>query len=230
MNHQPSQSFWRFRCKIFIFLCGILILVGCSKKSSTLDTNISQPPGWNSIIPGTTTSSEAVDKLQGVDYVDQSTIDVATQGVDYRKDSISWLFIKDSPDSRGDIFVKDNIVWLIIISPKEDHIDFKDVIDLFGEPEKVFAGSIPTQPIVTWLLYPEKGIAFNHIYGYIDTGEGARIRNNDDVLEVYYFAPDEFQSSFIGSDFLPVSLYNYERTAQDWEGYDVKLPVMIKYK
>jgi hypothetical protein len=218
----------RYTQKIIFTILGIFLLTGCSNISSTIDNNISIPPSWSNIIPGKTTSSEAMDILQNMANVEQNTIDVATEQVGYRKDSISWLFEKGSSDSRGEIYIHDNVVWLILITPKENQVDFKDVINLLGEPKKVFAGSIPNQPIVTWLLYPEDGIAFNHVYGYIETGEGAKIQPKDGVLEVYYFSPNEFQNMFVGSDLFPVSLHDFERTAQEWDGYNKKLPVIIK--
>lgn len=119
---------------------------------------------------------------------------------------------------------------MIIIVPKNNRVNFGEVIKAYGEPEKVFAGSIPNQPMITWVLYPDLGIVFNHIYGYIENNEGANIQPLDNVLEAYYFSPDEFQSTFLESALFPASVYYYERTAQDWQGFNKKLPVINKYK
>ncbi len=166
---------------IALILFEILILVGCAAKSSVIDTSISHPPGWNNIIPGKTSSIDAQSELKSILEVDQNTIFIDTQGYDYWQDHISWSFIKDSSDERGEIFIFNNSVRMINIFPKNNRVNFGEVIKVYGEPDKVFAGSIPDEPMITWVLYPDMGIVFNHIYGYIENNEGARIQPLDDV-------------------------------------------------
>lgn len=219
--------------KIFIILfIGIFLLTSCGsdRKSSILNQRISEPTSWNNIVPGKTTKEEALTILKSMNIIDQKTI--TTNNIISRnfKSSITWSFITNCSDDHGEIYINNNLTILIIIAPKKNSVKFKDAIALYGNPEKVFAGSIPNEPLLTYILYPEQGVVFNHDYGNVMMGEEVKIHPNDNILEAYYFPPDQFKSAFLESDFFPVSTENYEMTVQDWQGYDKQLPVIIKYK
>ena len=219
------------RIKIFLsILITLFTLIGCSNKSSIVDSQFSQPPTWNNIIPGKTTNIEALSELKKIDSIDQSTIYIDAQGYGFWKDSITWKFTKDSSDSYGRIFMNNNFVSIIMIESRNNRVFFDDVINLYGNPEKVFAGCAPGQRMITYLLYPSKGIVISHLDGYPQTNEGASIKPDDDVFEAYYFSPDEFQTAFLESYYFPANISDYENTAQDWQGYDKPLAVTIKFK
>jgi len=219
------------RIKIFLsILITLFTLIGCSNKSSIVDPQFSQPPSWNNIIPGKTTNAEALSELKKIDSIDQSSIYMDTQGYGFWKDSITWKFTKDSSDSYGQIFMSDGSVSIIMIGPRSNKVNLDDLVKLYGNPEKVFAGSAPGQRIITFFLYPSKGIVFSHLGGYPRTNEGVSIKPYDDVLGAYYFSPDEFQTAFLESYDFPASIYDYENNAQDWQGYDMRLPVVNKFK
>ncbi len=219
------------RIKLYLSIqITLFLLIGCSAKSSIVDSQFSQPPSWNNIIPGKTTNIEALSRLKKIDSIDQSTIYVDAQGYGNWKDSITWKFTKDSSDSYGRIFMRNDLVSIIMIEPRNNRADLNNVVKLYGNPEKVFAGGAQGQRIITYFLYPSKGIVISHLEGYPRTNEGVSVKPNDDVFEAYYFSTDEFQSAFLDSYYFPASISDYENNAQDWQGYDKPYPVLIKFK
>lgn len=212
--------------KILMLTISFLSLYACNRSSTPRVSSVIQdkscsPPCWQHISPGTTTRKEVKPLLEQIPWVRRDSIEDAytvSPG-----DSIKWMGSSIAADYSGRIFLNDDIVTLIAISPKKGVLNFADIIKKLGDPESIFVVNRGGEKDIVSILvlYPSKGFVFLDYYDFPNkTRESViDVKPDEEVKKVWYGEPMRINEYLTQGqiDLIPNSLL-MEGT-QKWTGF-----------
>lgn len=207
---------------ILTFVILATILSSCNKVgSSVIQDNACSLPCWEDITPGTTMRNEIYPLLKAIPWIKKDSIeDVTTVNPN---DSVKWMGTSKAGDYSGRIFLKEDLVTIITISPKERVVKFVDIINKLGEPEYILAVTTRGERAITvvFVLYPSKGYGFLDYYYSSNTDIDNPIQVNPEeyVKQVWYCKPEHFYEYMTSGEiaYLPINLI--DTSMQKWVGF-----------
>jgi hypothetical protein len=214
---------------IFIIFIPLLLLPACiiinsvqeEKESSIILDTSCEPPCWQNIVPGITTSTEVYEVLHEITWINEDSIQNTSDGTIFN--CIKWLASNEAGDYSGRIYLNDNLVTLIKIGPKEGVIEFSDLINKLGEPESILAyySKREITTISVFVLYPSEGYGFLNYYDSpnLYPGNSILISPQDQVKLVWYGEPKFYYDYLTIGPIGKYSLEFIEQTIQPWNGY-----------
>jgi hypothetical protein len=207
---------------LFLLLLSVGLLGSCRMNSipdSTDEVDLlldspCTPPCWYNITPGITTRSEAKSILNGLSFVENSSIVLNQAG------NIGWKQISASEDVTGGILFTDSTVRSIYILPSTCTTTIQELIDLLGPPEGTWVSYVhlPEDGVTVTLIWPQMGLRANlEIIDYeIAIEQDQLILPESCIKEAEYFVP--FESVYVE---YPERLRLFQR----WEGLEsITLP------
>ena len=164
MNTDKHRFFFRPLVLIPLFS----LLTACERGPSTiLDNTSCEPPCWNQIRPGYTSTSEALTRLENLPTVSAQSIYVGDELVSFGMDKmIYWEFRSGVTESNGRIYILKDRVALIALETSNT-LKTEELVQRLGEPELVSAviqcGDY--HYLVIYMLYPMVGAEIVHYHG-----------------------------------------------------------------
>lgn len=192
-----------------------------SSQTSSIITNPCTPPCWQGIDPGKTTTDEALKLLNTLPDVKKGSIEFITSIEP--NDSIKWSWNSKSADYSGRIFTQGEVASLIVIAPKDKTLQFKDVISVLGEPERIltFFETGERVTIAIFILYPTKGYGFLDYYtvspGY--TERIIAVKPEDEVKLIWFGEVKSFYQNLTNGKIGRLPNRFIESGTQIWNGY-----------
>ena len=210
---------------IFSLAISILFLSSCvlanPKKSSIIKDPSRSTPCWENITPGKTTSNEVYSVLKSIKWIDINSIQSKQVGNDY--ESIFWTGIDNSGDDSGDIYITNNKVFLLSISPHNELLQVDEIINKFGAPESVLALYAHGEKSIMgiYFLYLSKGYIFLDYY-YVSNFRSevsVKIRSDEEIITGWYGESTSIQKYLSTGpiDNIPIDLLT--AGIQKWTGY-----------
>ena len=209
--------------KIALLMAGVCVVIGTlvtrhiiliwATDHSILHGYPCEPPCWEGIVPGMTTSSEAVEVIRGLSFISQGSIYVGKVG---DCGGVGWDFVLFHNGQ-----IPNGVDWCNGVVEKihlgVNNINIEDVILMFGPPEAIFAsqGGVPEHVnYIIHILYPSQGMEF---MAYTEEGIsilGAETR----IGGAIFFEPMALEEyiifKFEGID--PTDIFDSLRS---WKGY-----------
>lgn len=176
-------------------------------------------PCWQGIVPGTTTSSQALEILENSPYVKQGSIRTGSRDGSGRA---TWYYTIPGFYGENEITWEDNIVQDISLSIAYE-MTLSDLIDKFGSPEALVADSCPLQQacFTVNLFYSQVGMS---VGCSVDLGT-PRIEPTTRIHSVSFYIPMSVEERYM-------YLYRYgepqtveriiahlRKTIRPWRGY-----------
>ena len=207
-----------------LLLCCLLataILAGCrAKKSILLEDTLCEPPCWQNIIPGFSSSEDALVILRGTSLL-ASTPSALPRKIDDFRSYNSWNFQKNMRE-RGGVITYFNDTVAYIEFDVRGAFRIGEMIDYYGEPElfSAISGWHDSRWLRVCWIYPTQGILITHFnHNWRPSGEYARLSSNLPVDDVYYFDPDLYDLLVETVFFQLTRLEVVQASIQPWVGY-----------
>lgn len=206
----------------WVILLAILILVGCgisscSKKDelSLIRNSSCLPPCWNEITPGVTNGNEAVSLLKKMSVVNQKSV-IRKLANQYLYDD--HIFCSLQTTIQGNISLSENTVAEIAFSGV--NYQLKDIIELYGTPDKVVLFPYDGRSWKVNILYEKKGVWLYYIK-QTSKKEVIKIQPADRISILSFFYPPLMNIilSDFGSRYLKDESLELNEVLQSWEGY-----------
>lgn len=168
---------------ILVFLC--LGISGCKSQGvySSIVENPCSPPCWQEIIPGVTTSGEAIAIINSIPLVDSGTIETQKANQYHFENQIFWEFLDRS---YGGASLTNDIV--VEIRFEELSIPLEKLITVFGDPHQIVFYPRWGDDWYINLIYPEQGVWFWY-YKHQTLPRKIEIRPQDLVKRVMFVDP-----------------------------------------
>lgn len=181
---------------LFSFLLASVLLAGCqAKKSVLLEDTLCEPPCWQNIQPGVSSSEDALNTLRETTLLASTPSAVPRKIDDVQSDS-SWVFIDSLSEGSGRItYFNDRVAYIQF--DVNNNLRIGKMIDFYGKPELVSA--ISSWYDSKWLrvcwIYPSQGVLITHFdHNWRPEGNYASITPDLPVYEVYYFDPELYDT------------------------------------
>ena len=209
--------------RFLIFM--LLIFSSCHSQTSIKIVNDAcEPPCWQNIIPGSSSTEQTLQNLQRLSGIEPSSIEVRDQPY---KIFNKIIYTAVSDEQKISIFLIDDTVASIEFSG-DFQISFGEAVEQFGEPQFIIItktlgpGGLWASSIHTYvsIVYPEKGIMFE--YDEYDQPRSLKSKINPEIKlnKVAFFNPNQFEiladSGFILSG---SNLEQTQMAMQPWQGY-----------
>ena len=190
---------------VLLLLGGLYLVRNLNRQPSVvLSDDTCQPPCWNTIQPGVTTSDQAFTILSETDGVELATLqENLTLGGAVR--SISWLFSRPVEDTAGEIYFQDDRTALISILTVNT-LKLGDITARLGSPEQYWTaiGRGENREYVTvGLLAPTRGYQVELVINLQDQASSVQIKDSTRVFKVKYFAPAMLNELLARNDLIP---------------------------
>jgi hypothetical protein len=186
----------RATCKLLLScLLAVAIQAGCqAKKSILLEETLCEPPCWQNIQPGVTSSEDVVKILRETKILASTPSAVPRKIDDMRSDS-SWIFIDSLSEESGRItYFNDRVAYIRF--HVNNNLRIGKMIDFYGEPEllSVISGWNDSRWLEVRWIYPTQGVLITHFeHNWRPKGNYANITPDLPVYEVYYFDPNLYE-------------------------------------
>ncbi|NOZ49427.1 MAG: hypothetical protein GXP37_05175 [Chloroflexi bacterium] len=230
-----------------VTIIGILVMNSCAFPLPIVDTRVRPavsdnslltgepclPPCWYNILPGSTQTIEAIEKVRKLEFVNPISIERTSRAVyTGTDDAIRWNY-QGTNDFGGGIYIADDIVkWLRVSHP--NYLALEDVILTIGEPDWVWAGRAggAGNHYIYRFVYEEEGIMLeSRMYGDNSQMPKSIIVVPDiEISEAFYFASRTLAQYLVEirgvSD---AELENIMSDYQNWPGYGAKIRTQKEY-
>jgi hypothetical protein len=202
-----------------------LFATACTPRGvpDALATSACEPPCWQGIIPGETSSSEVLAMLPTFSFVKVDTIQ------DWHGSSAAKLDRGSGASGLSFLFDDDLKVKVIHVST-HSKFTFADVIEFYGVPDKVLAleQRRNTVYLAYYLIYPEIGLAVLSSAGPIRPEKALSATSPDDVVRaVYFFNPIYFEQVFSDFSIDNLNVDLFKSGLQDWQGFGEVEPIEL---
>lgn len=222
--HNKDINSLGLKILLILFVLSILI-TSCrhrpfEKPSALIDDIVCNAPCWAGIIPGSTTFEESQEILN-------SSIYITGKGsseylVDKNRSQLRWIFPSSFSESSGTAHYLDGYVQFIEFGydygPK-----FLDVVEHFGEPDKVSAmvHYADCSYAHVSIKYDQIGLVASRYVGCISMdAKTIKLNRNDRITDVQLFIPGTYDSLVIPGKVVIVLEYdNLTETLHDWQGF-----------
>jgi len=185
-----------------------------------LDQYECNPPCWEGITPGQTTSTIGFGFLSGVPEISQSTLARIDneKGIGY----YAWHFTQRTAEDYGRAYFDNDSIYIINLDLKRK-LPLSRFIEEFGEPDIVIPHSCWAE--TKWehvvVLYQDIGIALVSFDPWIRPERSSvNIQPKFKIEEVFYYDPLSF---YIPGTFYKISdspdIELVKENLQDWHGY-----------
>lgn len=226
---------WASRARI-LWVAGILLVIGLAAvvlawqlrlaylRRTLVDRSLltdvpCAAPCWQGIVPGTTTSSQALEILEDSPYVKQSSIRAGSRNGSGRA---TWYYSIPGFYGENEMTWEDGIVQDIGLSIAYE-LTLSEVVDKFGPPEALVADWCPLQQacFVVSLYYPRVGMA---IGCSVDLGN-PQIEPTTRVHSVSFYVPMSVEERYAyvyrhrNSQTVEQILAHLRTIVRPWRGY-----------
>ena len=188
---------------ILLLVAGLGLLRNVSSQPSTILSDTScQPPCWNTIQPGVTTSDEVysiLGEMEGVGLVQENR----TMGGTLR--SIFWYFTRPVEDISGEIYFQGDHVALISILTVNS-LKLGDITTRLTQPEQYWTalGRGENREYVTvGLIAPSKGYQVELVINLQNNANFVLIKDSTPVFKVQYFDPAHLNELLTKNTLIP---------------------------
>lgn len=188
--HQPT---WKL---LFSYLLAAAILTGCQAKTSILlEDTLCEPPCWQNITPGVSSSEDALNTLRETTLL-ASTPSAVPRKIDDVWSYSSWNFQKNIRERGGVItYFTDTVAYMEF--DVRGTLKIANMIDFYGKPELVSAisGWNDSRWLRVCWIYPDEGVLIKYFdHNWRPEGNYASITPDLPVYDVYYFDPDLYDT------------------------------------
>lgn len=206
---------------LFGSLLATVILAGCqAKKSILLEDTLCEPPCWQNIVPGVSSSEDALNTLRETTLLASTPSAVPRKIDDVWSDS-SWVFLDSLSEELG---------WITYFNDRVAYIQFHvnnnlrigEMINFYGKPElfSVISGWNDSRWLEVRWIYPAKGVLVTHFdHNWRPEGNFASITPDLPVNDVYYFDPDLYDTLVETVFFQLTSQEVVQESIQPWVDY-----------
>jgi hypothetical protein len=199
MDWKKMKDFLKVIAGIAFFIAtafGILIFIrNFNRQPSVILTSTEcNPPCWNGIHPGQTSSSQVYTILDNLNGVNKDSI-MDEFDRDYRLNKIYWFFQRPVEDSIGSVHIDDERVTAITIFTINS-LKLADLFDKLGQPDEYWTEighGEDREYLEAILLYPTKGYLASVIIDIEGGANQVEIQPETPVFRVTYFAPEMYQ-------------------------------------
>jgi hypothetical protein len=212
------RSTWKllFRC-----LLAAAILAGCqTKKSILLEDTLCEPPCWQKITPGKSSSDEAYQILSGLPFLHTAPLATPKRIDDFRSYD-SWNFQKNMRERGGVItYFNDTVAYMEF--DVRGTLKIGEMIDFYGKPEllSVISGWNDSRWLEVRWIYPDKGVLITHFdHNWRPEGNYASITPDLPVYDVYYFDPELYDTLVETVFFSPTRREVVQESIRPWVDY-----------
>jgi len=181
------------------------------------------PPCWYDIVPGSTGTAAALEKIRLLEFVNPTSVERTNRdlypGTD---DSIDWKY-QGTNDYGGDIFIADDTVkWIRISHP--NHLILEEVTATIGEPDWIWAGRAggAGNHHIYRFVYEEMGLMLeSRMYGdNSPMPENVIVSSDIEIDEAFYFAPRTLAQYLTDIQWVSEDqLENIKNAYQEWSGF-----------
>ena len=206
---------------LFSCLLTAAILAGCQvKKSILLEEILCEPPCWQNIQPGISSSKDVLKTLRETRLL-ASTPSVVPRKIDDVRSDSSWIFIDSLSEESGRItYFNDRVAYIQF--HVNNTITIGKMIDFYGEPE--FISVITGWEDSRWLricwIYPSQGIILTHFdHNWRPKENYASITPDLPVYDVYYFDPNLYDTLVETVFFQLTKQEVVKKSIQPWVDY-----------
>ncbi len=213
--HRPARI-WFSCC-----LLAAAILAGCqAKKSILLEDTLCEPPCWQNITPGVSSSEDALNTLRETTLLASTPSDVPRKIDDVWSDS-SWVFLDSLSEESGRItYFNDRVAYIRFYV--NNNLRINEMITCYGEPELLSAisGWNDSRWLEVRWIYPTQGVLITHFdHNWRPEGNYASITPDLPVYDVYYFDPDLYDTLVETVFFQLTKQEVVEESIQPWVDY-----------
>jgi hypothetical protein len=202
--------------KILLFITFIVSVVGCEalpKSADIFKNPVCEPPCWENITPGLTTTEDALSILSEIKPIDKPIHNTNLNLPGY--DEELYFTLHNDKSQLGFLSILDDKVSSINFDCKME-LTLQEAIGLFGSPQYILGIRSGEINAIT-LLDPQKGIAF----GYFLKSRANEIKPQDKISNVTFFDPKTYQL------LLNIEVFSWNQmTAEEtirnmhpWEGF-----------
>jgi hypothetical protein len=206
---------------LFACLLAAAILAGCqAKKSILLEDTLCEPPCWQNIQPGVSSSEYALRALRETPFL-ASTPSVAPIQIDDVRSYDSWTFQENIRETSGRITFFNNRVAYIRFHVN-NNLRINEMITYYGEPElfSAISGWNDSRWLEVGWIYPTRGVLITHFdHNWRPRGNYASITPDLPVYDVYYFDPNLFDTLVETVFFSTAKQEVIKKSIQPWAGY-----------
>ena len=199
------------------------------KPSAFIDDNTCAAPCWAGVNPGITTFNEAQELIDSSEYItDRGSTEYV---VDKDRSQLRWFFPSSYSERYGTAHILNGIVQLIEFE-YEHGPTFNDIVEQFGEPDKVSA-------MVHYadcgyahisIKYSQIGLVASKYMGciHLDTGY-IRPDPEDRITDIHLFIPGTYDDLVTpGKVVLVIEYGHLTDSLQEWQGF-VDVPLYFPY-
>jgi hypothetical protein len=181
---------------LFSCLLAAAILAGCQvKRSILLEDALCEPPCWQKITPGSSSSEEAYQILSGLSFLHTTPLATPKRINDFRSYD-SWNFQKNIRERGGVItYFNDTVAYMEF--DVRGTLRIGKMFDFYREPQllSVISGWNDSRWLRVCWIYPDEGILITHFdHNWRPEGNYANITPDLPVYDVYYFDPDLYDT------------------------------------
>lgn len=175
---------------------GILTFIrNIDRRPSVILTSTGcDPPCWNGIHPGQTSSSQVYGILDTLNGVGKDSV-MGEYDRNFNLTKIYWFFQRPVEDASGSVYIEDDQVTAITISTINS-LRLADLFDKLGQPDEYWTEighGEDREYLEVILLYPTKGYLASVIIDIEGGADQVEIQPETPVFRVTYFAPEMFQ-------------------------------------
>lgn len=191
------------------------------------------PPCWYDILPGSTNTTTALEKVSLLEFVNPTPVERTNRAVYFgTDDAIRWSY-QETNDFGGGIYVAEDIVkWFRVDHP--NYLVLEDIITSIGEPDWVWAGRAggAGNHYIFRFVFEEMGLMLeSRMYGdNSPMPETVNVISDIQIGEAYYFAPRSLEQYLmeirgVSEDGLDGVMNDY----QNWPGYGAEIKTQKDY-
>lgn len=204
-------------CWLFIPAAFLMVVTSCSGFTKPeieqrwlkewLEQPICEPPCWQSIIPGQTPITQAINLLGTFPFV------TSLEGPEengWGNNFWKWSFV-DSDGGGLLEYSKLGEVKTLMLFIDED-LTLQDIIERYGQPTNIQSGGCHQHDCYLWITYMEQGLALGTSLG-IEQRNPIKVepKPNSIVDRIYFFSP--------GRENYPIVPGTPDDLLLEWEGY-----------
>jgi hypothetical protein len=225
---QSGMNMKRFLIAIILIVL-IIFVVGTvlalyrvyNSHSVIIEDTSCNPPCWQRIHPGKTTTWEAVSILEKT-----QTVGAITQWDERYGSKIAWDFRYPARESSGYIYITDNTILAISLLTYGS-LSVAEALDQFGEPDYFWVRHKETSErhwLEVVLVYPSQGIFVRfdiELSDVTDQSFSVQMQEDNPVSRVIYFDPTQYEY-LLGSRILfTEDEHMIQARQQPWYGLEV---------
>ena len=197
-----------------------IIMAGCQGKNSILlEETLCEPPCWQNIQPGSSSSEYTYQILSNLQFLDTAPLATPRKIDDFRSYD-SWNFKRNKREMGGRItYFNDTVAIMEFYVSGE--IRISEMIAFYGEPEllSVITGWNDSRWLEVSWIYPTQGVLITHFdHNWRPKQNYASITPDLPVYDVYYFNP-ELYDLLMDTEFFPFTYDVVKENIQPWVGY-----------